>query len=86
MPNDRLDPMPADTRAQADDACGASKVRSYIGKEATTPVRIAVARQAGSSTDRWIYPDSMVTEDFSATRLNVMLNKATNRIVSMRCG
>lgn len=79
-------PPPPDDMTFPSDACGASKVASYIGKEATVPVRSAVAREAGSSADRWLYPDSMVTEDYSPTRLNVMLDKPTDRIVSMHCG
>ena len=68
------------------DACGTAKVEAYIGKEATVPVRSAVARASGAGSDRWIYPDSVVTEDFSPTRLNVVMDKATNKIVSMHCG
>ena len=72
--------------ADADDACGASKVEPWIGKEATVPVRVEVAKAAGAATDRWIYPDSVVTQDFRPDRLNVVMEKGTERILSARCG
>lgn len=72
--------------AEADDACGASKVAPWIGKEATVPVRIEVAKASAAADDRWIYPDSVVTQDFSPDRLNVVMEKGTERILSARCG
>lgn len=74
------------TEADADDACGASKIEPWIGKEATVPVRIEAAKAAGAETDRWIYPDSVVTQDFNPNRLNVIMEKGTERILSARCG
>lgn len=72
--------------ADANDACGASKVEPWIGKEATVPVRIEVAQAAGAGTDRWIYPDSVVTQDFRPDRLNVIMEQGTDKILSARCG
>lgn len=69
-----------------DDPCGAAKVAPWIGKEATVPVRSEVARAAGAASDRWIYPDSVVTQDLRMDRLNVVMEKGTNRIVEARCG
>lgn len=69
-----------------DDPCGAAKVAPWIGKEATIPVRSEVARVAGAASDRWIYPDSVVTQDLRMDRLNVVMEKGTNRIVEARCG
>ena len=84
-------PMPSASQGAAatpaaDDACGAAKVQAYVGKEATVPVRSEVARVSGARSDRWIYPDSMVTQDFRPDRLNVVMDKSTNTIVSARCG
>lgn len=86
-------PVPASTEtrsaqdiADTDDACGTAKVESYIGKEATAAVRSTIARESGAGSARWLYPDSMVTEDFSPSRLNVTMEKGTDIIVSMRCG
>lgn len=72
--------------ATTDDPCGASKVAPYIGREATVPVRTEVARISGAKSDRWIYPDSIVTQDLRMDRLNVIMEKGTDRIVEARCG
>ncbi len=82
--------VPAETatrmESDADDACGASKVEPWIGQEATVPVRIEAAKASGAAADRWIYPDSVVTQDFRPDRLNVVMEKGTDRILSARCG
>ena len=68
------------------DACGASKVAPWIGQESTVPVRRAVAEAAGAESDRWIYPDSIVTQDRRMDRLNVVMERGTDRIVRAYCG
>ena len=68
------------------DPCGADRVAPWIGREATVPVRLEVVAAADPGADRWIYPDSMVTQDHRADRLNVMMEKETDIIVSARCG
>lgn len=78
-------PSPGEV-AEDEDACGASKVAPYIGREATVPVRSEVMRVSGAEDDRWIYPDSVVTMDFNARRLNVIMEKDTDIIQSARCG
>lgn len=72
--------------APTDDPCGASKVAPYIGREATVQVRSEVARVSGAKSERWIYPDSVVTQDLRIDRLNVIMEKGTDRIVEARCG
>lgn len=37
-------------------------------------------------TVRVLYPDSMVTEDYSPSRLNIMLEKGTDIIAQVTCG
>ena len=83
-----LPPTATQTPDQAGvgDACGASKVARWIGEESTVPVRTAVVRAAGATSDRWIYPDSVVTDDFRPDRLNVVMERGTDRIVSANCG
>ena len=74
---------------QADDdtdLCGASKVQSFVGQDSTVPIRTEVARTAGSATDRWIYPDSVITMDRRMDRLTVTMEKGTDKIVSIACG
>ena len=71
---------------EANDVCGARKVAPWIGKDSTVPVRSAVANAAGAASDRWLYPDSVVTQDFRPDRLIVVMEKGTDRIVSAHCG
>ena len=82
--------MPEDDTAtppdELADACGASKVAPWIGQESTVPVRRAVAEAAGAESDRWIYPDSIVTQDRRMDRLNVVMERGTDRIVRAYCG
>lgn len=68
------------------DACGAGKLAPWIGQRASDAVRADVARATGAATIRWISPGDMVTEDFSAERLNVSLEAGTGAILSARCG
>lgn len=88
-----VDAAPAEpvqaSAAQADDdtdLCGASKVQSFVGQDSTVPIRTEVARTAGSATDRWIYPDSVITMDRRMDRLTVTMEKGTDKIVSIACG
>lgn len=76
-----IQPEPAD-----EDACNASKVAPWIGKPATPAVRADIARATGAKAIRWLYPDSVVTLDFSPARLNVHLDKGTDVIRSAKCG
>lgn len=66
-------------QATASDTCGASRFRNLIGEEiagidpGTLPER-----------SRVITPDMMVTQDFSPTRLNIMVG-TNGRVGSLRC-
>lgn len=67
------------------DECGASQVAEFVGQEATPAVRARLAAQVGHGRIRWIGPDTVVTMDYSAARLNVDLDKA-NVVTGGRCG
>ena len=64
--------------AAAQDTCGAAQYRAMIG----TP--IAAASFPATPNIRVIMPDMMVTQDFSATRLNVIVDTNGN-ISSLEC-
>lgn len=68
------------------DACGASKAEPWIGKKATAAVRAEVEKVTGAQSVRWIYPDSVVTQDYRSDRLNVVMDKGTDMIRRLRCG
>ena len=72
--------------APADDLCNSAKVAPYFGRAATPAVRAEIARKTGAKTIRWLYPDSIVTMDYSPARLNVTMDKGTDAIRSARCG
>jgi len=64
--------------ATAQDTCGAAAYRAMIG----TP--IAAATFPSTPNIRVITPDMMVTQDFSAERLNVIVG-ADGNISSLEC-
>jgi hypothetical protein len=64
--------------ATAQDSCGAAQYRAMIG----TP--IAAATFPSTPNIRVITPDMMVTQDFSAARLNVIVDTNGN-ISSLEC-
>jgi hypothetical protein len=75
-------PIPADA---APSACGANKAAKFVGRIATPSVRAEVIEEVGHNRIRGIGPDTVVTMDFSESRLNMELN-ASNRITGSRCG
>ena len=75
-------PIPADAPPSE---CGADKAAKFVGKIATPDVRAQVIEAVGHNRIRWIGPDTVVTMDFSPSRLNAELN-AADRITGVRCG
>lgn len=67
-------------------ACNGDKVKAWFGKKATGAVRAQVATATGAKSIRWLYPDSIVTQDYRADRLNVRMDKGTDVIRSASCG
>jgi hypothetical protein len=75
-------PIPANAPPSA---CGADKAAKFVGKTATPDVRAQVIETVGHNRIRWIGPDTVVTMDFSESRLNAEITSA-NRITGFRCG
>lgn len=65
--------------ASAQDTCGMSRFSHLIGTQAS-----AIDRATLPPRTRIITPDMMVTMDFSAERLNIMVG-TDGRVGSMRC-
>ncbi len=65
--------------ATARDTCGASRFRHLVGAGADQIDRAALPAQT-----RVITPDMMVTADFSAERLNIMIG-TDGKVGSLRC-
>ena len=71
-------PQTADA-ATAEDACGMSRFQSLVGTPADR-----IDRATLPAHTRIITPDMMVTMDFSAQRLNIMVG-ADGKVGSLRC-
>jgi len=71
-------PQNADEATRAD-TCGAARFRNLIGEESATIDPASLPRQT-----RIITPDMMVTQDFSPTRLNIIVG-TDGRVGSLRC-
>jgi hypothetical protein len=66
--------------------CNADKAGSFIGRDATPQVRADLEKAvAPVRTIRWVGPGDATTEDYSPTRLNVMLDVG-GTIRSAHCG
>ena len=65
--------------ATAQDACGAAAFRRYIGRPASEIDRAGLPPRA-----RVITPNMMITQDFSAQRLNIFVG-ADGVVGSLRC-
>lgn len=66
--------------------CNADKASSFIGREATPQVRADLGKTvAPVRTIRWVGPGDATTEDYSPSRLNVMLDVG-GTIRSAHCG
>lgn len=72
--------------ARPADACNAAAVKPWTGKRATAAVRNEVARATRAASIRWLYPDSIVTQDYRVDRLNITMDKRTDIIRSAKCG
>ena len=66
--------------APAIDQCGAGGLQTLVGQ----PVRV-LPDSGPWSTKRIIRPGQLVTQEFSATRLNVQVDRA-GRILALTCG
>ena len=67
-----------------DEGCGADRISSFIDRPATDTTREAIAEAVGHERIRWVGPESIVTMDLRADRLNVMLD-GSGVIVGAKC-
>lgn len=57
----------------------------FVGKPATSSLAAEARDAAGAASVRWLQPGTIVTMEYRADRLNIVLDGA-NRVVSLRCG
>ena len=80
-------PSGSDTTASDEPRdCNAGEARRFVGEQADEATRARVLEAvAPVSAVRWVGPGDATTEDYSPSRLNVMLD-AGGKIVSVHCG
>lgn len=71
---------PSQTQTQTEDQCGAKSHQSLVGTQDKALDKSTLPKSA-----RVIYPDSVVTMDFSAERLNIHVGK-DGKISRVTCG
>lgn len=72
--------------ASVSDRCNAARATTFVGRTADAATRAELtAAVAPVTTIRWVGPGMATTEDYSDTRLNVMLD-AGEVITEAHCG
>ncbi|VWX52149.1 I78 family peptidase inhibitor [Novosphingobium sp. 9U] len=77
-------PPPPPPAPVGSDACGASKVASYIGVQRTDEVIAKIKSASGAQALRVVGPHDAMTMDFREDRLTVTTDEA-GRIKTLRC-
>lgn len=69
----------------ATDECGATNIRTLVGRIADTATQEEARRLSGARGMRVLPPGAIVTMDYRADRLNVRTD-AAGKILSLDCG
>jgi hypothetical protein len=83
-----VDPAAPGADATSDELrdCNGGEARRFVGEQADDATRARLLEAvAPVSAVRWVRPGDATTEDYSASRLNVMLDVG-GTIVSVHCG
>lgn len=68
-------------------SCNVTTLGWAVGQIATTETLARIKRESGATAGRVIAPDTMVTKDFRADRVNVHINSnAERKILRTTCG
>jgi hypothetical protein len=65
--------------------CDAEKARALVGQPASTELAAEAQRLSGAGTVRWLRPGQIITMEYRADRLNIVLD-SENRVTEIRCG
>ena len=65
--------------------CDAQSSQSAIGQPLTQSLLDKLRAQSGSASARTLKPSQMITMEYEATRLNVLVDEK-NQITAVRCG
>ena len=66
-------------------SCRNDGMDQFTGQPASQELGAQMLRQSGARTIRWVPKGSIITMEFSADRLTVLLD-GSNRVESARCG
>ena len=66
-------------------SCDATRARSLVGRPASSEVAAQARQLSGARVVRWLQPGQIITMEYSAQRLNLVLD-GQNRIEAIRCG
>jgi hypothetical protein len=66
-------------------SCDASLTQALVGQPETSEAAAQAQRLSGAGIVRWLQPGQIITMEFRADRLNLVLD-ARSRIESIRCG
>jgi hypothetical protein len=75
----------AGTPPAGETACDASRAQTLVGQPASDALAARARRLADSSTVRFLRPGQIVTMEFRADRLNLVLD-AQEKVEAIRCG
>ena len=73
------------TSRSAASGCDAASAQSLVGQSASSKVADQAQRISGAGMVRWLLPGQVITMEFRADRLNLVLD-GQNRIQAIRCG
>ncbi len=65
--------------------CQTAGTASFIGQVVTNHSGAAILRASNSATLRWAPPGTMLTMDYSESRVTVFLD-AANKVIDIKCG
>jgi hypothetical protein len=65
--------------------CDAGPARTLVGRKRSAGLGTEAQRLSGAASLRWIEPDSMVTMDYRADRLNIEVD-SSGKVTALRCG
>lgn len=75
----------ADAGPGATDLCGAAKASEIVGHNDSPRLRKELSDYTGNKLIRWIHPGDVVSQDYVAKRLNVIID-SEGRVRAVRCG
>jgi uncharacterized lipoprotein YajG len=70
--------------ATGPDSCGATKVSSYVGTQATDEALAKIKSASGTKSMRVAGPNDMMTQDFRQDRLTIITDE-NGRIKTLSC-